>query len=187
MIASTSITAKQFAALPDEPCRRDLIEGEVWTMPAAGSEHGNIASRIDRLIGAFVDLHGLGETFGAETGFQLARDPDTVLAPAMAFVRADRIPASGIPVDYWEIAPDLVVEIVSSSDRPAKVATKVATYLRAGVLVVWVLYPRPREVVIHGPSAEPRTLGQDDILDGGAVLPGFTCPVRNLWPHTPRQ
>jgi Uma2 family endonuclease len=181
MITQTLMTAEQFFELPDEPCRRDLVEGEVWTVAAAGAEHGVIAGGLYRLLSNHVEVRQLGLTFAAETGFTLARNPDTVLAGDVAFVRADRIPDTGIPEDFWEIAPDLVVEIVSPGDRPQKVAKKVALYLQAGVRLVWVVYPRKHTVVVHEPGTEPRALGDADTLEGAAVLPGFTCSVQRLW------
>jgi Uma2 family endonuclease len=179
------MTAEQFFRLPDEPCRRDLVEGEVWTMAAAGAEHGAIGARLIRRLGNYVEAHRLGETFSAETGFTLERNPDTVLAPDLAFVRAERLPETGIPSDFWELAPDLVVEIVSPNDRAGQVAKKVSKWLQAGVLLVWVVYPRKRYVVVHEPGAPPRTLGDGDTLDGGTVLPGFSCPIKELWSWRP--
>lgn len=182
MTTRTLMTAEQLLALPDEPpARRDLVEGELWEMAAAGTKHGALGSRLDRIIGRYVEDHHLGEVFAAETGFTLARNPDTVLAPDVAFVRADRVPAQGIPDDFWEIAPDLAVEVVSPGDRSGKVAKKVALYLAHGVPLVWVVYPQRRTVVVHQPGAEPYTLHETDTLDGGAVLPGFVCPLGPIW------
>lgn len=186
MVTTATMTAEQFFMLPnDQPCRRDLIEGEVWTMVAAGAKHRVVGARLNRRVGNYVEAHGLGETFIAETGFTLERNPDTVLAPDLAFVRADRIPESGIPDDFWELAPDLVVEIVSPSDRAGQVARKVAKWLHAGVRLVWVIYPRTKTIVVHEPGAAPRTLGVHDTLDGGAVLRGFSCPLQDLWSWRP--
>lgn len=182
MTTRTLMTAEQFFDLPDEePDRRDLVEGEVWEMAAASSRHGALGARLAWRIGTYVYAHGLGEVFGAESGFTLARNPDTVLGPDIAFVRGDRIPADGIPEGFWEIAPDLAVEIVSPSDRPKKEAKKVDLYLALGVPLVWVVYPRGRTVVVHRPGVEPMTLHETDTLDGGAVLPGFSCPLAPLW------
>jgi Uma2 family endonuclease len=181
MATRTLMTAEQLLELPDVPARRDLVEGELWEMAAAGTKHGALANRLGRIIGNYVEEHRLGETFGAETGFTLARNPDTVLAPDVAFVRADRVPATGIPDDYWEIAPDLVVEIVSPSDRAKQVTKKVDVWLAAGVQLVWVVYPRSRTVRVHRSGSEPRTLHEADILDGGVVLPDFTCPLARIW------
>jgi len=181
MTTSTAVTAEQFLLLPDDLCRRDLMEGEVQTMAAAGTQHGIIAMRLGGAIGNYVDDRGLGLVFAAETGFTLARNPDTVLAPDAAFLRVGRIPASASPDGFWEVAPDLVVEVDSPGDTRREVDAKVAAYLRCGVRLVWVVRPKRRIVVVSAPGAAPRTLDADAMLDGGEVLAGFAYPLARLW------
>lgn len=181
MTTSTAVTAEQFLLLPDDLCRRDLMQGEVQTMAAAGTQHGMLAMRLGSAIGNYVDERGLGLVFAAETGFTLARNPDTVLAPDAAFLRADRVPAGASPEGFWEVAPDLVVEVDSPGDSLREVDAKVAAYLRYGVRLIWVARPRRREVVVYALGAAPRTLGIEATLDGGEVLPGFSYPLARLW------
>ena len=125
--------------------------------------------------------HGLGRVVGGP-GFRIARDPDTVRAPDVAFIAAGRIPEGESPVAYPDLAPDLVVEVVSPGDRAGEIRKKVADWLAAGTRVVLVLYPRTRSAVVHRPGVQPETLGPDDELDGADVLPGFHCPVHDLFP-----
>src|SRR5438874_5926949 len=94
-------------------------------------------------------LHS-GWVFGAETGFRLARDPDVVLGPDVAFVRADRLPPPDQRERFLELAPDLAVEIVSPTDRPGDVRAKVPAYLRHGVQLLWIIIePRRQQVIVH--------------------------------------
>ncbi|HWE62582.1 MAG TPA: Uma2 family endonuclease [Chloroflexota bacterium] len=181
MTTRTLITAEQFFATPDDNLRHDLVEGEVWTMSLAGGEHGDIAMRLGYRIFAHVEAHMLGTVAAAETGFILARNPDTVLGPDVAFVQSARIPAEGVPKKHWPLAPDLAVEIVSPGDRAGEIARKVELYLRAGVQLIWVIYPATHTVVVHEPSGAIRSLTDDDVLDGSRTLPGFSCPVNALW------
>ena len=81
---------------------------------------------------------------------------------------------------YNPIAPDLAVEVLSPSNTPDEMAIKVDNYLRAGV-IVWVVNPDPQRVTVHRPDAAPKTYGIEDTLDGGAALPGFTLPVRDIF------
>jgi Uma2 family endonuclease len=111
-----------------------------------------------------------------------AHNPDTVLGPDVAFVQAARVPPEGVPKKHWPMAPDLAVDIVSPRDRAGEIARKVARYLHAGTQMVWVLYPEKRTVVVHERSGATRTLADGDTLDGGDVVPGFTCQVSALWP-----
>jgi len=181
MTTSTAVTAEQFLLLPDDLCRRDLMEGEVQTMAAAGTQHGIIAMRLGGAIGNYADDRGLGPVFAAETGFTLARNPDTVLAPDAAFLRAGRVPAGASPEGFWEVAPDLVVEVDSPGDSLREVDAKVAAYLRHGVRLIWVAQPKRRVVLVYALGVAPRTLDAEAALDGGEVLPGFSYPLARLW------
>src|SRR5579871_626314 len=101
MVTTAALTAEEFyRRFDEEPYRHDLVEGEVWTMAAADAEHGIVAHTIGLLVGNHVRAGHLGMVFGAETGFTLARNPATVLAPDLAFVRADRVPPDGVPDDF---------------------------------------------------------------------------------------
>ena len=140
-------------------------------MAAARTQHGIIAMRLGGALGYYVGERGLGLVFAAETGFTLARNPDTVLAPDAAFLRAERIPASASPDGYWEMVPDLVVEVDSPGDTQREVAMKVTAYLRHGVQLVWVARPKRRTVVVHVPGAASRTLS----------AAGTLSPCRKRW------
>lgn len=120
---------------------------------------------------------------GAETGFRLARDPDTVLGPDAAVVRPNRLPPPAEQGGYLELASDLAIEIVSPSDRWTTVSDKVDSYLAAGVLLVWVVEPAARAVRVHTPAgAERRLRAEDrDVLAAEPVLPGFHLPLAELF------
>jgi Uma2 family endonuclease len=111
----------------------------------------------------------------------LHRDPDTVRGPDVFYVRAERIPATGIPEAYWVLAPDVAVEIVSPNDSADEIREKVRDYLTAGTRLVWVIYPRTQEVIVHTPDGLARTYSRNDVLGEFDVLPGFTCAVVELF------
>jgi len=140
-----------------------------------GAEHGRVTINLTRPISIHVEERGLGTVYAAETGFVLSRDPDTVRAPDLAFVRADRPPAPAR--GYYPGAPDLAVEVLSPDDRPGYVRDKVAEWLEAGALAVWVVDPYKRRVTVHESGHEPMVLGEADLLRGGSVLPGFEVGV----------
>ncbi len=115
----------------------------------------------------------------AETGFKLASDPDTVRAADVAFVSNDRLPTP-LPVGYAELAPDLVVEVLSPGDRPAGVLAKIADWLAAGSLLVWVIDPQRRQARVYRADGSESLLGDAEALDGEDVLPGFTAPLASI-------
>lgn len=181
MVMTKLVTAEDLALPIEDECRYDLIRGELYRMAPAGARHGKIGMRIARPLANHVSEHELGEVFGAETGFILARDPDTMLAPDVAFVRADRLPPDEEQDGFLPLAPDLVVEIVSPSDTARYVFDKVMEYLDAGVLMVIVIEPRRRTVSVYGSDRVARVLVEGEELDGGDVLPGFRLPVKDLF------
>jgi len=147
-------------------------------MMPPGGLHGKLANVIAHELTGFVAASGAG-TILAETGFVLSRDPDTVRAPDVAFVRKDRAIDDG----FIYGAPALAVEVVSPGDRPGYVAEKVAEWLEAGADAVWVVNPRERTVVVHeaGPERSSSRFEEKDILDGGRVLPGFALNLARLF------
>jgi Uma2 family endonuclease len=175
------VTADELLRMPRGRFRYELVEGELKTTSPAGSEHGAIIVRITVRLGSYVEANDLGVCFGAETGFKLASDPDTVRAPDVAFIGRDRIPADGIPNKYWPGAPELAVEVLSPGDAPVKVEEKVAAWMSAGARAVWVVNPKTRTVTVHRAEGEVVTLGEQDELDGGAVVPGFRCKVSEIF------
>jgi Uma2 family endonuclease len=175
------VTADELLSLPRGRFRYELVRGELITMSPAGSEHGAVVVNVTLLLGRYVKAGRLGVVFGAETGYKLATDPDTVLAPDISFIRRERIPASGLPQGYWPGAPDLAVEVLSPSDRAQKVHEKVKGWLAAGVQVVWTVDPTRRTVVVHRSPTEGVTLHEQDELDGEAVVPGFRCRVAEIF------
>ena len=150
-------------------------------MAPSGFEHGAVTINLALLLGTHVKKHRLGVVLGAETGFVLTRNPDTVRGADVSFVRAVRIPKSGLPKSFWVGAPDLAVEVVSPDDRPTEVSKKVDDYLAAGALLVWVVYPKTKTVVVHKPMVEPVTLEVDETLTGEEVVPGFECRVGQVF------
>lgn len=153
-------------------------------MSPASFRPSNIAVRFAARLVIFADDHGLGEVTGADGGYVLGRDPDTVLAPDGAFVRAERLPSAAEQEHFAPVVPDLVVEVVSPSDSMTKVDDKVTRYLAAGVWLVWVFHPRWRTVTVRRPNQPARVLGETDELDGEDVLPGFRLAVSEIFRPT---
>jgi Uma2 family endonuclease len=175
------MTASELLKLPRGKARYELIRGVLITMSPAGSEHGVVISRLTSLLEQFVSARNLGLIFGAETGFLLEHNPDTVRAPDVAFVRHERIPESGIPQGYWPGAPDVAVEVVSPSDPLRDVNEKAAFWIQSGTQGVWIVDPRSKTVTVYSAAGATKTFAPDGTLDGGDALPGFSCAVAEIF------
>ncbi len=149
-------------------------------MSPAGSEHGMIVAEIAGILRDFVKPRALGVVLGAETGFRICSNPDTVLAPDVAFVRSDRV-GGGLPKGYFPGAPDLAVEVLSPNDRAGEMFAKVQDWLNAGCASVWVVDPKTQTVTVYGADRKALMLASADVLTGGELLPGFSSPVAGIF------
>lgn len=158
----------------------ELVRGRLLVREPPGTRHGVIAAKLGYYLSDFVHRHGLGIVAAQDTGFKIARDPDTVRAPDVAFIgrdRADRIPARG----YAEVAPDVLAEVLSPDDTPAEVLAKVSDWLAAGAKLVWLVDPQRSEVHVYRQDGSLSVLTESDSLDGEDVLPGFSCAVNDVF------
>jgi Uma2 family endonuclease len=174
------VTVEEFARIPDDDHRYELVEGRVIRMSPPGSRHAVLATRLARLLDQHVEEQGLGVVMSSG-GFHLASGPDTVREPDVAFVRAERIPASGVPDGFWPGPADLAVEIRSPGDRRSEITAKVNEYLARGVRLIWVVDPKARTITVHRPDQPQVILEQNATLDGGTVVPGFSCPLEHIF------
>ncbi len=173
------LTAEEFYRRPEGSRRFELVKGVIIPMSPTNYDHGLIVLKLGRLIGNFVAEHDLGDTLGAETGFTLSHDPDTVHAPDVAFVSKIRRPAPRM--GFVELAPDLVVEVVSPSDAPDEIQAKVEDYLDAGVKLVWLVYPRTQSVTVYRSLTDARILRAPAALTADEMLPAFSLPVAHIF------
>jgi Uma2 family endonuclease len=177
------MTADDLLRMPDDGFRYELVRGELRKMAAAGHRHGRVAINVTLPLGQYVQSHNLGIVYAAETGFRLASDPDTVRAPDVAFVRRERAEAVGDAEGYWPGAPDLAVEVVSPRDTYTEVEEKILAWVDAGTRMVIVVNPRKRSVTVYRSRSDiiVLVLSENDVLDAGEVVPGWTMPVRDVF------
>jgi Uma2 family endonuclease len=174
------MTVEELWELRHDPYRFALIEGELYRMPGAGGTHGLVTTNCAGYLVAFAKPRRLGGVF-TETGFRLSPDQETTLFPDVAFVRAPRMPPPDRLDRFLQLVPDLAVEIVSPTDYPTLVDTKLAVYAAAGTPEVWVLRPKEQTVQIVRHGRTVATLGSEETLDGGDLLPGFSIKVADLF------
>ena len=175
------VTVEEFERMPSSE-RYELVEGRLVPMSPVNVEHGRIVLQLGYLLKAHLKSRPEGVAV-VEAGFTLARNPDTVRGPDIAFIRNDRMPPPparrrGFP----RMAPDAVFEVLSPDDRPRELRAKIAEYLDSGVGLVVIVDPRAHEVVVHRSRTEPVTLrAGSDVLYADDAIPGFTCTVSEIF------
>jgi Uma2 family endonuclease len=174
------VTAEELLAFQVDDYRYELVEGRVVRMNPPGGRHGHVALNIGASLHDHVKKLGLGAVM-VESGFTLARNPDTVRGPDVSFVRKERIPQAGVPRGFWEGAPDLAVEVVSPDNRGAALRSKVRDYLARGVVIVVVIDPDKESLTVHRRLSAPIILTSGNELDLDDVVEGFRCQVREIF------
>lgn len=184
--ARCDYTLDDLEALPGRGEQYELVYGRIkeWSVSALSSQ---VAALIAHVLVEF-QLHAGGVAFG--DGIELAIDPAEPRRLKYkadgAYVAAGRLPGDVAPDGYLELAPDLVVEVVSPSNDASTTLAKVQDYLRLGVHMVWVVYPHEREVHVYTPGRTILRVYGEDLLEGGDVLPAFRVPVESLFPAVPK-
>jgi Uma2 family endonuclease len=173
------VTAKELLQLSGKG-RYELVKGELIEMSPPGYEHGSIVMNLAVPIANHARQNGLGRVLAAETGFRLSRNPDTVRAPDVAFVVKDRLPTKPLK-GYADFAPDLIAEVVSPSDDPDDVQTKVKEWLDAGVRLALVVYPGSKQMAVYRSLREVTILTEGDIFSANDLLPGLSVNVADIF------
>jgi Uma2 family endonuclease len=173
-------SAEELWNLPDDGQRHELVEGRLRTMTPAGAEHGRISATANLLLGLHVRAAGTGVTFGAETGFVMASDPDTVRAPDAAFVSQAHADAVGRTVRFWPGPPDFAVEVVSPGDSFSEVESKAMGWVAAGATAILVLDPARRSATVYRARGDVRVFTEGE-LDLSDAVPGWRVAVADFF------
>ena len=178
--APKRLTAEEYARLDvDHPT--ELVRGVVQNMPPPRSRHGQVCSRVARIVGNYCDDNDLGHVLSNDAGVITERDPDTVRGGDVIFYDYRRVPKGKVPDGYNQVPPDLVFEVLSPDDRQSKVLRKVTEYLLAGVKVVCVLDPEDETVRIYRDDKAEVALRSEDEFIVADVLNGFSCRVSKFF------
>ena len=183
MTTKTLLTVEEYVAL-DEPegVRYELTEGELIVTPSASYFHNEIRDELNARLRAFVKSRKLGGVI-SEMDFKLVGE--TVRRPDVAFICADRLQGVNLHRVPLPVAPDLVIEIVSQTDRADDLLLKVSQYLAAGTKAVWLFYPNPRLAYRYLPDRlEPdvRSAEACHAFEESKLLPGFSLVLAEIFP-----
>lgn len=179
----TLLTGEQFMEMFGDRPSYELVRGEVVEVSPGGFlPHAYVCSRLVVALGNYGERTGYGYALCNDFAVRTERDPDTVRGADVGFYSYARLPfgksAPGLP----DIVPDLVVEVYSPSNRRSEILGKVHEYLNAGALMVWVVHPEKRTVAIYRPGdPTPVVLADRDVLEDLPELPGFRCPLADLF------
>ncbi len=176
----TGMSIEEYARLPDDGTWTELVRGRLVREPQPNFEHARLQVRLTELLRRHIREAGLELVCVGNLGVILSEEPATVRGPDAAVIRKERLPDPH-HAGFLHGAPDLVIEVLSPSNRAADVAEKVSEYLAAGARSVWVVDPRARTVAVHEAVHGATVLGETGALDGGDVVPGLRLPVAALF------
>ncbi len=180
MTATQQVTTAEQLLHASDLGRCELVRGELSMMSPSGFDHGRVVINVTGALIKYLDEHRCGVLTGAETGFHIGRDPDTVRAPDVGFVCRERLPPGPVR-GFFPGPPDLAVEVLSPDDRAGEVLLKVRDWLESGCQVVWLVDPRSRTVCVHRSGRRIVMLDESDTLGGDDLLPGFSLPVAGIF------
>jgi len=174
------ITGEELARMPGVgPC--ELVEGRVVPVSPGGTEHSLVTANAVQVLKEFVGQSRLGKILTGEAGFYTRRNPDTVRGANVLFISAERFDRRMRELTFLDVAPELVVEVLSRDDTVMDLTAKLREYFAADVKLVWVVDPRAHRVYVYRSLVEVRELTETDTLSGDDILPGFAAPVIALF------
>lgn len=177
--AETLVTGEALAKMGDIG-RTELVEGNIIMRSPTGWRHGKYERRFAQTVGRFVDEKELGEVLVGEVGIYTGRNPDTVRGADVIFISNERL-AQVESASFLDVAPELVIEIMSPDDRWSEVRKKIREYFSAGSVLVWVADPSDHSVSVYRSPTDVDILTGEDTLTGENVLPGFKASIAALF------
>jgi Uma2 family endonuclease len=157
----------------------ELVDGKLVRHPMPGPKHGEIGIAAGAILRAFVKPNALGRVTGLDAFVRTRRDPDGCRGADVAFISFQRLPKSDpMPDTALEVSPELILEVLSPTDRWSHVKKKMDEYLAAGVLAVGLLDVDLESLTIHRADEFPQTFHNGDTVTIPDVLPGFSVPVK---------
>jgi Uma2 family endonuclease len=180
-ITEKLMTAEEFERLPDDGKLYELIDGEPREIAQLTMWQGEVEVNLAMRLHTHVQGRALGCVSIGKVAFIVRRNPDRVRAADIAFIRQERVPPLEARQHIMEVIPDLVLEILSKHDTVEEISDRIDDWLSAGVQMLWIVDPFRRTVTIYQPGRDPMLLGEHGVLDGDPVVPGFRCPVAEIF------
>jgi len=173
------MTGEELFALGDTG-RSELIEGRLVRMSPTKPQHGWMEIELGQRLHRFVKEHHLGRVMAGEVGVYIHRNPDTIRAADLLYISHERL-AAATPDSFLDVPPELIVEIISESDRWGEMRRKLREYFEIGVNVVLILDPEENTASVYRSLTDVQELTPGDALTLEDILPGFRAPLAEIF------
>lgn len=177
----TTLTAEDFRLLPDDGALTELYRGQVIDVNLPSPRHGQVCGSVVYVLRQFLEQRNLGRVVSNDSGIITEKNPDTVRGADVAFYSYTRVAKGPLPAGYLNVAPELVFEVFSPSDRWSDLLAKVAEYLKAGVTIVCVLDPDAETAHVFRADRPVQILMSDHELALPDVLADFRTIVARFF------
>jgi Uma2 family endonuclease len=181
-IGTALMTAEEYMALPDSfDGPTELVKGILVKMPPPRPRHGQICARFVYLLQRFLEDHDIGHVLSNDSSTVTERGPDTVRGPDVSYYSFERVPKGPLPAGLLDVSPDVVIEVLSPSDRWSEVQVKVAEYLDAGVRAVCIADDDTRSIHVFCPDSPMHVYKSDDDFTLPEILRDFRVKVQRFF------
>lgn len=171
-------TIEDLAEFPEDGKRRELVAGRIMEWPVPNVRHNFVLTRLSNALIHFVDEHELGAVLDGDTMVRVLDSPFDARGADIAFYANGRFP-DDIDASATRHVPDLVIEVISPSDRAADVQDKVRDWLRIGVRLLWYVNPQSGTTVVYQRD-RIHYVDPEQQLSGEDVVPGFGVRLREI-------
>jgi Uma2 family endonuclease len=175
-------TDRKLEKLPADGQKYELLDGQLIVSPVPAN-HGALCGRLILLIGTFVQRRNLGQVYDSSTGYRVSED--ILLSPDLSFVSKARLKKVFRGPDKFLLgAPDLAIEVLSSSDTVQTIQRKLDLYFEYGTRLAWIVNWKLEQIHVYRPDRIEAITRPSDILSADKVLPGFKCRLSQVFPKT---
>lgn len=173
------ITGEELAEMGDIG-RCELVEGVLMMRSPTGWRHGRYEARFAYILQNFIEDNPIGEIFVGEVGIYTGRNPDTIRGADALFISHKRLEQTTTR-SFLNVAPELIIEVMSPDDRWSEVKQKLREYFDIGVIQVWVADPADKTISVYRSLTKVQILNEADDISGGEILPDFIAKVADFF------
>jgi Uma2 family endonuclease len=178
MKSGKRVTIDDMYNMPKDGHKYELVNGAIVVSPG-NWRHAEIATKITHIFATFLDGSPVGRVFADNLGVVMPNR--NLRSPDVTFIGSEKLPAGDLPEAFAEVVPDLVVEVLSPSDAPRQMSSKVREYLESGVSLVWLVDPARKTVTVYRSPSQTEHYSAADTITAEPLLPGFSCAVSRFF------